>query len=73
MRWAEKRIQQYREGQKATCLEKLALEYGHPVNCTASIIAIVLLGYGLWIHSYDLIIAGVVVGLLGYLYCWLKK
>ncbi len=73
MMWAEKRIQQYKEGQKATCLEKLALEHGHPVNCAASIIAIVLLGYGLWIHNWTWIIAGIVVAVLGHLYCLLKK
>ncbi len=73
MTWAEKRIKQYREGQKATLLEKLALEHGHPVNCVASIIAFGLLAYGLWTHDFTLIIAGIVIGLLGHLYCWLVK
>ncbi len=73
MSWAKKRIQQYKEGQEATFLEKMALEHGHPVNCVASIIAFIFLGYGLWIHNYIWIIAGVAVGLLGHLYCWIKK
>ncbi len=73
MCWAEKRIQQYKEGQDPTFIEKMALEHGHPVNCAASIIAFAAVGYGLWIHDYTWIVAGVVVAILGHLYCWIKK
>ncbi len=71
--WSEKRIQKYKEGQKPTFIEKMALEHGHPVNCIASIIALVFLIYGLWFHNWTWIIVAVVIGLLGHLYCWLKK
>ncbi len=73
MSWAEKRIKQYREGQKATRLEKLALEHGHPVNCAASVIATIFLGYGLWFHDFTWIAFGIIVGLFGHIYCSLKK
>ncbi len=73
MRWAEKRIKQYKEGQKATYLEKLALEHGHPVNCVASIIATFFLIYGLWNQDITWIIVGVVIGIFGHFYCWVKK
>jgi len=35
MKWAEKRIQQYRDGRNPNILEKIALEHGHPVNFLA--------------------------------------
>ncbi len=73
MSWAKKRIQQYSQGQKATWLEKMALEHGHPMNFIASILALIFLGFGLWLHNWTWIIIGLVVATLGHIYCWLKK
>ncbi len=73
MKWAEKRIEEYKKGEKATCLEKMALEHGHPVNCIASIIAFAFLAYGLWTHEIIWIIIGVVIGVLAHLYLFLKE
>jgi fatty acid desaturase len=73
MGWAEKRIQQYKEGQKATWLEKRALEHGNPFHCLLTIIATIAAVYGLWTHNWVWIIASLVLGFLGHLYCWVKK
>lgn len=73
MSWAEKRIQQYTQGQKATWLEKCALEHAHPVNLLFHIIAFVVGVYGLWLHNWAWIIVALAIGFLGHLYCWLKK
>ncbi len=73
MSWVNKRIKQYQEGQEATCLEKIALEHGHPVNFTANMIGLVVLGYGLWMHDCALITAGIAIAFLGHIYCWMKK
>ncbi len=73
MHWAEKRIQQYREGQKATWLEKLALEHASPMNCAAHTIAFIVIAYGLWTHGWTWIIAAAVIALVGHLYSWLKQ
>ncbi len=73
MRWAEKRIEQYKEGEKATLLEKMVLEHGHPINCVASFLAFIALGYGLWMHDFLWIGVGIVVGFFGHIYCWIKN
>ena len=73
MGWAEKRIQQYNQGQKANWLERRSLEHANPVHLVLAVIGTIPLIYGLWIHSWILIITGVLLNLLGHLYCWLKK
>lgn len=73
MSWAKKRIQQYSQGQKASWLEERALEHANPVNCIASIVAFLVLAYGLWVNDWIWIIVSLVTGMIGHLYCWLKK
>lgn len=73
MNWAEKRIQQYRDGQKATWLEKRVLEHTNSLNLVAHIIAFIVGAYGLWLHNWTWIIVALVIASLGHLYCWLKK
>jgi len=73
MSWAEKRIKQYNKGEKATWLEKRALEHADPVNCIASIISFIVIAYGLWINNWAWIIISLVIGMLGHLYSWFKK
>jgi len=68
-----KKIQQYKEGREVTWLEKRDLEHGNPLHCVLAIIGAILLIYGLWIHGWAWIIAGVALNFLGHLYCWLKK
>ena len=73
MSWAEKRIQQYREGRKPNIFEKIALGYGHPINFLAHLLALAALVYGLWERSYAWIIVAVLLGAVGHLYCRLQK
>jgi hypothetical protein len=73
MGWAEKRVQQYNQGQQATWIERRALEHANPVHLSLALIGLVLLIYGLWIHNWTWIIGGVILNFLGHLYCWLKK
>jgi len=73
MGWAEKRIQAYARGEKASWLEKKTLEHAHPVNLIAHILATVSGIYGLWMHNWTWIIVAVVLGLIGHLYVCLKK
>ena len=73
MSWTEKRIREYREGEEPTALEKLALEHGHPVNFAASILALASMAYGLWTHQWIWIGLGVVLGVVGHIYCWREK
>lgn len=73
MGWAEKRIQQYREGQKATWLERRALEHANLLHLALAFAGVVLLFYGVWMHSWLWIIGGIALNFLGHLYCWLQK
>jgi hypothetical protein len=73
MGWAEKRVQQYNQGQQATWIERRALEHANPVHLSLALIGLVLLIYGLWIHNWTWIIGSVILNFLGHLSCWLKK
>lgn len=73
MSWVEKRIQQYKEGQKATWIEKRALEHANPVHLALAIIGTLLFIYGLWMHNWAWIMGGIILNFLGHLYCRVKK
>ncbi len=72
MGWAEKRIEEYRNGEEPGFLEKRALEHAEPVNCAASILGFLLLLYGLWMHDFFFIGLAVLVGILGHVVSWTK-
>lgn len=73
MGWAEKKIDEYKRGKKATWLERIMLEHANPVNFIAHIIASIPLIYGLWMHDWTWLIVGIMIPLIGHLYVWLKK
>jgi hypothetical protein len=73
MGWAEIRIQQYNQGQKANWLERRVLEHANPVHLVLQVLGAIPLIYGLWIHNWTFISVGVLLNFLGHLYCWLKK
>ena len=73
MGWAEKRIKEYNEGQKATWMEKRNLENANPVHLVLVVIGVTALIYGLWVHSWMWIGISVGLNFLGNLYCWLKR
>ncbi len=73
MSWVNKRIKQYKEGENPTFIEKMALEHGNPVNCILSLIALVVLVYGLWVNDWVWIIISIALGFFGHLYCWFQK
>jgi len=73
MGWAEKRIEQYNQGQKANWVERRTLEHANPVHLVLGIIGSIALIYGLWTHSWLWIVIGVLLNLVGHLYCWLQK
>jgi hypothetical protein len=58
MGWAEIRIKQYNQGEKATWWERRLLEHANPVNFAVHILAAILFIYGLWLHNWLLIILG---------------
>ncbi len=67
MRWVDKKIKQYQQGQKATWLEKRALEHAHPVHAALALVSLPLLVYGLWINSWTWIGVGLVLNCVGHL------
>ena len=73
MGWAEKRIEEYKQGKKSTWLERRILEHANPVHFPLAMIAQVSLIYGLWIHSWMYIIGAMMLGFAGHLYCWIQK
>lgn len=73
MGWAEIRIQQYNQGEKANWLERRVLEHANPVHLGLHVLGAIPLIYGLWVHNGVLIAVGCLLNLYGHLYCWLKK
>ncbi len=73
MGWAEKRIEEYNQGQKANWVERRALEHANPVHFVSAVVGAIALIKGLWVHSWLLIVVGVLLNVLGHLYCWFKK
>ena len=73
MSWVTKRIQQYKNGEKATFIEKRCLEHANPVHIVLLSIGAIGIVYGLWMHDYTWIIGGLVLNGLGHIYCWIQK
>lgn len=73
MSWADKKIEEYKEGGTPTFLEKRALEHADPVNCIATIMAFAVLIYGLWTNEWFLIGISVTIGFIGHIVSWLRK
>lgn len=73
MGWAEKKIEEYKKGKKATWIEKIMLEHANPVHFVLCIIGAIIAIYGLWTHDWLLIIAGFLFGLIGHIYCHMQK
>ena len=73
MGWAEFRIQQYNQGEKANWLEKRSLEHANPENLGFHVLGAIPLIYGLWIHHWGFIFIGVLLSSIGHKYCWLSN
>jgi hypothetical protein len=73
MGWSENRIEQYRQGQRATWLERRMLEHANPVHYPMALAATTGFVYGLWIHDWLWIIGSAALALLGHVYCWTRK
>lgn len=66
-------IELYRQGKEATWMELRILEHAHPVNFILALIGLVMLIYGLWMHSWFWISAGIILNLFGHAYTWLYE
>lgn len=74
MSWTNRRIKEIQAGQEPTFLEKGVFEHGNLINFILTILALVVVGYGLWINEWwPWIVIGVILGFLGHVYCWLKN
>jgi len=73
MSWAEFRIRQYNQGEKANWLERRSLGIANPVNLGLHVLGAIPLIYGLWIHNWRFIILGVLINGFGHLYCRLME
>ncbi len=73
MNWAEMKIQQYKKGQNPSFLERISLEHANPVNFAFHVLGAIPIIYGLWIHHLGLIFVGILLNLIGHIYCRLKK
>ena len=73
MGWAEKRIQQYNQGQHASWMERRCLEHANLVHFVLACVSMFPLVGGLWFHNWWLIALAVLLNFFGHLYCWLQK
>jgi hypothetical protein len=65
MGWSEHRIEEYRQGQRATWLERRMLEHANPVHFPLALAASAGFIYGLWTHDWLWIIGSSALALLG--------
>ena len=73
MSWAERRVQEYKNGGRATFVEKRFLEHANPVHLFLALLGVVALVYGLWAHDLRWIIGGALLNLVGHVYCWFQR
>lgn len=73
MGWAEQKVEQYNQGQKATWLELRVIEHANPVHLILAIVGVIAFIYGLWAHDWVWIFAGILADAAGHAYCWLQK
>ena len=73
MGWAETRIEQYKQGQKATWIERRILEHANPVHLVLQVLGAIPLIHGLWAHNWGFILLGLFINFMGHIYCSLKK
>jgi len=73
MTWADKRIREYRDGQPATFLERMVLGFANPVALPLAVIGIVILFYGLWVHAWLWITAGIIIYVAGVVFGQLRR
>lgn len=69
MGWSEQRIEEYREGQPATWLERRMLDHANPVHFALGIAAAAGLTYGLWTRNWRWIFGSLALSSAGHLYC----
>lgn len=68
MGWAEWRIQQFYEGEKANWFEKRIFEHANPVTFVLHILGAIPLVYGLWNQNSGFIVLGIVLPWIGHIY-----
>jgi len=73
MTWADKKIREYRDGQPPTFLERMMLGLANPVASLLAIIGVAILFYGLWVHAWLWITAGIVIYVCGVVYGQLSR
>lgn len=73
MGWAERRVREYNEGQQATWIERRVLDHANPVHVALAMIAVIPFVYGLWTHNWLAIGLGVLLNVVGHVYCGLRK
>lgn len=73
MSWADKKIMAYKNGTVATFLEKRNLEHANPLLFTLLVIGIIIIIWGLWVHSWTAIISAAVLTFLGHIFVWTRK
>lgn len=73
MSWADKKIMEYKNGAAATFLEKRNLEHANPVLFTILLIGIVIIVWGIWEHTWTMIIVGSLLCFIGHIFVWTRK
>ena len=69
MSWAEWKIEQYNQGEKANWLERHCLDHANPVHFVLSMIGAVPIIHGLWIHNMGIVFLGFILHGVGHIYC----
>lgn len=72
MGWSEHRIEEFRQGQESTWLERRMLEHSNPIHFRIALISSAGFIYGLWTHDWLWLIGSSVLALGGHVYCWTR-
>jgi hypothetical protein len=73
MGWVEKRVDALKKGRKLNWIERRMLEHANSVHLFVLVVVAMFLITGLWEHDWTYTVIGIVMALLGHVYCWLKR
>lgn len=71
--WPDRKLELYRHGEQAGWLDQRILEHAHPLHFVFEVVGFMMIAYGLWVHGWVWIVAGIILNFAGHLYTWLIK
>ncbi|MGG7054862.1 hypothetical protein [Nitrosomonas sp. ANs5] len=71
--WPDRKLESYRCGGQAGWLDQRILEHAHPLHLVFAAAGFIMIIFGLWVHGWLWIVAGILLNFAGHVYTWLIK